>query len=132
MCDTILQSISDVESFNLCVRHQKECAPDVVLLGPEGYTSSKLPARLDAGVLVVNALALWRAVGAAVDKLRWLCGSGLNFPHGFIWTGLPGCRTKNPLSVKVVPEEIIEFVMAKIRSNMGSRLGDLYWRDSEC
>ena len=48
MCDTVLQSISDVESFNLCVRHLKECAPGVVLLGPEGYTSSKLPARLDA------------------------------------------------------------------------------------
>ena len=48
MCDSVLQSISDVESFNLCVRHLKECAPGVVLLGPEGYTSSKLPARLDA------------------------------------------------------------------------------------
>ena len=59
MCDTILQSISDVESFNLCVRHQKECAPDVVLLGPEGYTSSKLPARLDVGVLMRRKSPMW-------------------------------------------------------------------------
>ena len=56
-------------------------------------------------------------------QLRWLCGSELNFPHDFIWIRLLCCRTKNPLSLKLVPEEIIEILMAKTKSNMGSRLG---------
>ena len=59
MYDIVLQSILDVEAFNLCVRYKKECAPDVVLLGPEGYTSSKLPARLDAEVLMRRKSPMW-------------------------------------------------------------------------
>ena len=68
MCDSVLQSIVDVESFNMCVRHLKECALGVVLLGPEGYTSSKLPARLDAEVLMRKSLR----VGVELDIPRSL------------------------------------------------------------
>ena len=50
------------------VRHKKECATDVALLGPEGYTSSKLPARLDAEVVLRNSLR----VGVELDIPRSL------------------------------------------------------------
>ena len=66
MRDIIFQGILDVEAFNLSVRSSRDNDPHVVLLDPEGCTSSKLPARLDGEVY---ALALWRAVGAALDKL---------------------------------------------------------------
>ena len=68
MCDSVLQSIVDVESFNMCVSHLKECALGVVLLGPEGYTSSKLPARLDAEVVLRKILR----VGVELDIPRSL------------------------------------------------------------
>ena len=47
-CVTLfLQGILDVEAFNLSVRSRTDNTPYVVLLDPEGCTSSKLPARLD-------------------------------------------------------------------------------------
>ena len=63
-----LQSMWLVETFHVCVRHKEECAPDVVLLVPEGYTSSKLPARLDAEVLMRKSLR----VGVELDIPRSL------------------------------------------------------------
>ena len=50
-CVTLfLQGILDVEAFNLSVRSRTDNTPYVVLLDPEGCTSSKLPARLDGEV----------------------------------------------------------------------------------
>ena len=46
----VFEGMWDVESFNLFVRSRRDNAPDVVLLVPEGCTSSKLPARLDGEV----------------------------------------------------------------------------------
>ena len=48
MHDIVFQGILDVEAFNLSVRSRIDNAPYVVLLDPEGCTSSKLPARLDS------------------------------------------------------------------------------------
>ena len=50
MRDIVFQGILDVEAFNLSVSRRTDNAPDVVLLDPEGCTSSKLPARLDGEV----------------------------------------------------------------------------------
>ena len=50
MLHIVFQGILDVEAFNLSVRSRTDNAPYVVLLDPEGCTSSKLPARLDGEV----------------------------------------------------------------------------------
>ena len=50
MRDIVFQGMWDVEAFNLFVRSRRDNAPDVVLLVPEGCTSSKLAARLDGEV----------------------------------------------------------------------------------
>ena len=50
MRDIVFQGILDVEAFNLSVRSRTDNTPYVVLLDPEGCTSSKLPARLDGEV----------------------------------------------------------------------------------
>ena len=51
MRDIVFQDISDADSFNRSVICRRDNAPDVALLVPEGYTSSKLPGRLDGEVL---------------------------------------------------------------------------------
>ena len=58
MCDIVFQGMWDVEAFNLFVRNRRDNALDVVLLVPEGCTSSKLPARLDGEVFFKRTNAM--------------------------------------------------------------------------